>query len=876
MDDSTPTQSTAPAHSAAPDAPASDDHEDADLPVVEVKDFASEHVEEKETRGQSGEPEARLASSPEPDSSVLRTTSSSELPPTSPSQRSNSGVDDPPSVSPSPLPSPSPMEEDSQMGLLSENQSGDDADVDASSGADLEQNSSVSSNQNQVASSSRRRNPRSPRESRVTRNQDPDIPNLSTQDYAYRTPHTDHNMFREYEAGDAQPEAGLTRENMRQLNLQLVGDQVKEREDFERRQRRSQVQLRRNHSRHSKSSDDTLESPEGGDQPGGSSLRKSSTTRRPVPRVPRSRGSLVSYRHGSIGGRAGSLDGRDGNGSILLDSGTGSTTNSGEPIELDYDLEKERDRVRTFFETKGYMPAPKQTPENIRRRLRVIRRLGLENPGGHMPGLQRFTRLAATLLKAQMAMVSIIGKDKNWIIAAHGSDLKVVELESAFCAHTVVATGKQCLTIRDARKDWRFAENPFVNVKKGAEDASAKKEGSDSRDEVKEEEASEDEDAAKDARAKNRNKSPGAGKNDGDLGGIRFYAGSPLIVGKGPRAAVIGSLCLLDTTPRDFKEEEKVVLGELADCVVSELELIYAQRASIESAKLHQISVDFLRRSLKSRPHQVAGKNRYMQTASSTASGSASALSPRTTKRNIQAPQSKAQVDTAGGDHQAIEDAILGEEGETAAGSSNGPAPRHDPVDTGRSDTGPQSSSNKRTSGADGRQSAADIDIYDEACSEIRSALDAYAVAIVDLSQFHLFYPTFAGSSTGGGSTRQSSKTGRRSGPGTSSRGDSRAQSSWSGEGTVMPGMANSSVGYSGIHESDASRQGRAEEGDDEHTHSERRSKRARQTYALKDPTAPSRTPQVLYIPSGRRGQQSADGKQGTNEEEVRPHTMDW
>ena len=46
-----------------------------------------------------------------------------------------------------------------------------------------------------------------------------------------------------------------------------------------------------------------------------------------------------------------------------------------------------------------------------------------------------------------------------------------------------------------------------------------------------------------------------------------------------------------------------------------------------------------------------------------------------------------------------------------------------------------------------------------------------------------------------------------------------------------------------------------------------RTSRRAKKTYALTDPTAPSRTPQVLYIPSGRR--LDSKGKNASLDEEV-------
>ena len=139
------------------------------------------------------------------------------------------------------------------------------------------------------------------------------------------------------------------------------------------------------------------------------------------------------------------------------------------------------------------------------------------------------------------------------------------------------------------------------------------------------------------------------------------------------------------------------------------------------------------------------------------------------------------------------------------------------------------------------------LDIYDEACSEIRHALDAYAVAIVDLSQFHLFYPTFQGSSQGGSSTR--GKMSRFSG----------SKSGTTLMGTTIGGGSTASPSLAGGGETlDAS---------DAYAHNSS-SKRARQTYALTDPTAPSRTPQVLHIPSGRAGR-AGTGDKDQNQNEV-------
>lgn len=165
------------------------------------------------------------------------------------------------------------------------------------------------------------------------------------------------------------------------------------------------------------------------------------------------------------------------------------------------------------------------------------------------------------------------------------------------------------------------------------------------------------------------------------------------------------------------------------------MELLYNQRSVTESAKLHQsesikplpipwsrpegstgspqgvcftftkstltdnlVSVDFLRRSLKHRPNERAGTSNPTVSAGDGTSSSISGDS------------------AMGGD---------------ASGGKGG----------------------KRKSGADSKQRAIDLDIFDEACTEIRHALDAHAVAIVDLSQFHLFYPTYQTSSSAG-STR--------------------------------------------------------------------------------------------------------------------------
>ena len=51
--------------------------------------------------------------------------------------------------------------------------------------------------------------------------------------------------------------------------------------------------------------------------------------------------------------------------------------------------------------------------------------------------------------------------------------------------------------------------------------------------------------------------------------GIRFYAGAPLRTSAG---LVLGSLCVIDMEPREFSDEERVSLQNMADDLMAELE----------------------------------------------------------------------------------------------------------------------------------------------------------------------------------------------------------------------------------------------------------------------------------------------------------------
>jgi diguanylate cyclase (GGDEF)-like protein len=140
----------------------------------------------------------------------------------------------------------------------------------------------------------------------------------------------------------------------------------------------------------------------------------------------------------------------------------------------------------------------------------------------------RVTALAARLLGAPIALVSLVADDRQWFKSRVGLEACGTPRSVSFCAHALAEDAP--LVITDAKLDPRFAANPLV-----------------------------------------------AGAP-----GVRFYAGAPL---RTPRGHVIGTLCVIDTVPRPFglSDHDRRTLADLAALVVDELELRRTDRALRES-----------------------------------------------------------------------------------------------------------------------------------------------------------------------------------------------------------------------------------------------------------------------------------------------------
>ena len=126
----------------------------------------------------------------------------------------------------------------------------------------------------------------------------------------------------------------------------------------------------------------------------------------------------------------------------------------------------------------------------------------------------RVTRVAKRAFDVEICSISFIDIERQWFKSNDGSDLLETPRNIAFCALTIL--NEHVLVVNDASQDPRFSASPLVVGPPHA----------------------------------------------------RFYAGCPI---HGPMGKRVGTLCLIDSRPRSFSEDDRSLLRDLALVVDDEL-----------------------------------------------------------------------------------------------------------------------------------------------------------------------------------------------------------------------------------------------------------------------------------------------------------------
>ncbi len=142
------------------------------------------------------------------------------------------------------------------------------------------------------------------------------------------------------------------------------------------------------------------------------------------------------------------------------------------------------------------------------------------------PPEQRFDRIvdfAAQEFDVPIALITLLDDDRQWFKAAVGMGTTCqTSRDISFCGHTILR--REIMVIPDAALDPRFADNPLVTGPPH----------------------------------------------------IRFYAGAPLVLDSG---YALGSLCIIDTQPRELDGIEMAILSTLRHLVMQELAAQAAEHA---------------------------------------------------------------------------------------------------------------------------------------------------------------------------------------------------------------------------------------------------------------------------------------------------------
>lgn len=178
---------------------------------------------------------------------------------------------------------------------------------------------------------------------------------------------------------------------------------------------------------------------------------------------------------------------------------------------------------------------PARIPENEQARIQELYRMLILDTQSEKD-FDEIVQVASRICKVPISLISLVDTNRQWFKAKIGIDNEEIKRDFAFCAHTILQD--DIFQVEDAGKDERFIDNPLVTSDPN----------------------------------------------------IRFYAGVPLVTSNGFK---LGSLCVIDSRPRQLNEDQLFALDILSKQVIKLFELrlrnmeIEAKNAIVESQKQH-------------------------------------------------------------------------------------------------------------------------------------------------------------------------------------------------------------------------------------------------------------------------------------------------
>ncbi|MBA3445577.1 MAG: GAF domain-containing protein [Gemmatimonadales bacterium] len=147
----------------------------------------------------------------------------------------------------------------------------------------------------------------------------------------------------------------------------------------------------------------------------------------------------------------------------------------------------------------------------------------------------RVTALAAHHFQVPVALVSLVDEDRIWFKSRYGLEAEEIPRSPGLCASVILSDG--AYIVKNALEDPRTLANPLVA---------------------------------------------------GEMG-VRFYAAAPLITHDGYR---LGTMNIIDFTPREFDAEGQKMLEEFAGLVMDQMEVRLSARKAIASLTQVLLEVD--------------------------------------------------------------------------------------------------------------------------------------------------------------------------------------------------------------------------------------------------------------------------------------------